>query len=31
MEAGEGLLDFDLENLYRGEGGPNVAEEIAAK
>ncbi len=30
-EAEEGPLDFDLEKLYRGEVGPNVAEEIAAK
>jgi|GEM_PF-6218112 len=27
----EGPLDFDLEKLFRGEIGPNVAEEIAAK
>jgi len=27
----EGTLDFDLEKLFRGEVGPNVAEEIAAK
>jgi hypothetical protein len=30
-ETEEGLLDFDLEKLFRGEIGPNVAEEIAAK
>ena len=29
--AEEGLVDFDLEKLFRGEVGPNVAEEIAAK
>jgi len=29
-EMGE-LVDFDLEKLFRGEVGPNVAEEIAAK
>ncbi len=27
----EGLLDFDLEKLFRGEVAPNVADEIAAK
>ncbi len=27
----EWILDFDLEKLYRGEVGPNVADEIAAK
>ena len=27
----EGMPDFDLEKLYRGEIGPNVAEELAAK
>ena len=27
----EGLFDFDLEKLFRGEIGPNVAEELAAK
>jgi len=27
----EGTLDFDLEKLSRGEIGPNVAEELAAK
>ncbi len=30
-ETVEGPLDFDLEKLFRGEIGPNVAEEIAAK
>lgn len=30
-EAVEGLLDFDLKKLFRGEIGPNVAEELAAK
>ena len=25
------MVDFDLEKLFRGEIGPNVAEEIAAK
>jgi len=30
-EEEEGLLDFDLEKLFRGEVGPNVAEELAAK
>ncbi len=30
-ETPEGLFDFDLEKLFRGEIGPNVAEEIAAK
>jgi len=27
----EELLDFDLEKLFQGEIGPNVAEELAAK
>ncbi len=27
----EWVPDFDLEKLYRGEIGPNVADEIAAK
>ncbi len=27
----EGQRDFDLEKLFRGEIGPNVAEEIVAK
>ena len=30
-DAEEGRFDFDLEKLFRGEIGPNVAEEIAAK
>ncbi len=30
-EASEWVPDFDLEKLFRGEVGPNVAEEIAAK
>jgi len=30
-EETEGLLDVDLEKLFRGEVGPNVADEIAAK
>lgn len=30
-DAEEGTLDFDLEKLFRGEIGPNVAEELAAK
>ncbi len=30
-EAMGGMVDFDLEKLFRGEIGPNVAEEIAAK
>ena len=29
--AMEEMADFDLEKLFRGELGPNVAEEIAAK
>ncbi len=29
-EVGESV-DFDLEKIFRGEVGPNVAEEIAAK
>ena len=29
-EETEGLLDFDLEKLFRGEVAPNVADEIAA-
>ncbi len=28
---GEWIPDFDLEKLYRGEVGPNVADELAAK
>ena len=28
---GEWIPDFDLEKLFRGEVGPNVADEIAAK
>ncbi len=27
----EWIPDFDLEKLFRGEVGPNVADEIAAK
>jgi len=27
----EGMHDFDLEKLFRGEIGPNVADELAAK
>jgi len=27
----KGMLDFDLEKLFRGEIGPNVADELAAK
>ncbi len=30
-EEGEWVPDFDLEKLFRGEVGPNVADEIAAK
>ncbi len=30
-DAEEETLDFDLGKLFRGEIGPNVAEEIAAK
>ena len=30
-EKMEDVLDFDLEKIFRGEIGPNVAEELAAK
>jgi hypothetical protein len=30
-EEMEDVLDFDLEKIFRGEIGPNVAEELAAK
>ena len=30
-ETWEEVPDFDLEKLFRGELGPNVAEELAAK
>ena len=30
-EEMEDVLDFNLEKIFRGEIGPNVAEELAAK